>query len=105
MIAHSLYQQPWFSDGSGQILSHDLPSQLEFKTKNVLTFHMELSADMYHQHWNSSLHSCPHAVSPSVLQVPLINPVQESCGQSDTRNTSQTVLVSNEEYFMISPTT
>ena len=69
---------------------------------------MELSADMYHQHWNSSLHSYiyPHAVSaPSMLQVPPIDPVQESCGQSDTRNTSQTVLVSNEEYFVISPIT
>ena len=105
MISDSSYQQSWYSDNSGQILSHDLPSQLEIKAKNILKFHMEWSVDMYHQHWNSSLHSCPHVVSPSVLQVPLIDPIQESCGQHDRRNTSQTVLVSNEECFVISPTT
>ena len=66
---------------------------------------MELSADMYHQYWNSLLHSCPHVVSPSILQVPIINPVQESCDQSDRRNTYQIVPVSKEEHFVISPTT
>ena len=104
MISDSSYQHLWCSDGSGQILLHYLSSQLEFKTKNI-SFHMELSADMYRQHCKISSHSCPHAVSPSVLQVPLINSVQESCGQSDTRNTYQTVPVSKEEHFVISPTT
>ena len=104
MVSHSSYQQPWYSDGSAQILSYDLPSQLEMETMNIMTFHdcTELFADMY-QYWNTSSHGCPHAVSSSVLQVPLINPVQESCGQSDTSNSYQTALVSNEEHFVISP--
>ena len=100
----SSYQQPWYSDGSGQILSYDLPSQLEMETKNIMTFHdhTELFADM-NQYWNTSSHDGPHAVSSSVLQVPLINPVQESCSQSDTSNSYQTALVSNEEHFVILP--
>ena len=74
------------------------------ETKDILPFHdhMELPADMC-QHWNGSSHVCPHAVPFSLLQLPLINPVQESCGQSNTRNTYQTVPVCNEEYFVISP--
>ena len=104
VISHSSYQQPWCNVSSGQILSYDLPSQLEMKTMNIMTFHdcTELFADMY-QYWNTSSHGCPHAVSSSVLQVPLINPVQESCGQSDTSSSYQTALVSNEEHFVISP--
>ena len=76
MISYSLYQQSWYNVSSGQIVSYDLPSQLEMETKNFLPFHdhMELPADMC-QHWNSSLHVCPHAVSFSVLQLPLVNPV------------------------------
>ena len=76
--------QSWYSDGSGQIISHDPPNQLKTETNNIMTFHAELSADMY-QYWNTSSHGCPHAnaVPPSMLQVPLTNPVQESCGQSD----------------------
>ena len=101
MISHSSYQQPWCSEDSGQILSYDLPSQLETETKSIMIFHdyMELCADMYH--YSSDV--CPHAVPSSVLPVPLINPVQESCGQSDTNNSYQTSLVSNEEHFEIFP--
>ena len=106
VTSDSSYQQSWYSDGSGQISSHDPPNQLIMETNNIMTFHMELSADMY-QHWNASLRDCPHAdsVLPSMLQVPLINPVQESCGQSDASNTYKTVLVSDsdKEYFVISP--
>ena len=104
MISHSSYQQSWYNVSSGQILPHDLPSQLKMETKNILTFHdhMELPADRYH-YWNSSSHVCPHAVPFSLLQLPVINPVQESCSQSDTRNTYQTVPVCNEEHFVISP--
>ena len=106
MISYSSYQQPWYNVSGGQILSYDLPSQLEMETKNILSFHdhMELPADM-RQHWNGSSHVCPHAVPFSLLQLPLINPMQESCGQSDTRNTDQTVhvLVCNQEHFVISP--
>ena len=102
MTSDSLYQQSWYSDGSGQIISHDPPNQLKTETKNTMTFHAELSADMY-QHWNTSSHDCPHVVSPSVLPVTLINPVQESCSQSDTSNTYQTGIVSDEELFVISP--
>ena len=105
VISYSSYQQSWYNVSSGQIL-YDLPSQLEMETKDILPFHdhVELPADMC-QHWNGSshVHVCPHAVSSSALQVPLINPVQESCGQSDTRNTYQTVPVCNEEHFVISP--
>ena len=85
VTSDSSYQQSaWYSDGSGQILSLDPPTQLKTKTNNIMTFHAELSADMY-QHWNTSSHGCPHAdaVPPSMLQVPLTNPVQESCGRSD----------------------
>ena len=101
MTLDSLHQQCWYNVSSGQILSHNLPSQLEMETKNIMIFHMELSADMY-QHWNSSSYECPHAVPHSVLQLPLINPVQESHGQSDTRNTYQTIPACNEEHFVIS---
>ena len=87
VTSDSSCQQSWYSDGSGQILSHDLPSQLKTETMNIMTFHMELSADMY-QYWNTSSHG-----SPSVLQVPLINPVQESCSHCDTSNTYQTGIV------------
>ena len=66
-----------------------------------MTFHAELSADMY-QHWSTSSHGCPHAMSPSVLSVHLINPVQESCGQSDTSNTYQTGIVSEELFVILS---
>ena len=102
MTSDSLYQQSCYSDSSGQILSHDLPNQLEAETNNIMIFRMELSADMY-QHWNSSSHGCPHTVSPSVLPVTLIDPVQESSGQSDTSKAYQTGIVSNEERFVISP--
>ena len=85
VTSDSPYQQSWYSDGGGQILSHDPPSQLKTERTNIMTFHMELSADMY-QHWKALSHGCPHTISPSVLPVTLINPVQESCGQSDTSN-------------------
>ena len=103
VTSHDSFQQPLYSGGSGQILSQDPPSQVEMETKDILPFHdhMELPADMC-QHWNNLSHVCPHAVPFPLLQSSLINPVQESCGQSDTRNTSQTVPVNNEEHFVIS---
>ena len=98
MTSDSSYQQSWHSDG--QVLSHDPPNQLKTETKNIMTFHMELSADMY-QHWNASSYG-----SPSVLQAPLINPVQESYNHCDIdmSNTYQTGIVSDEELFVISST-
>ena len=85
VTSDSSYQQSWYSDGSGQISSHNPPSQLKTETKNIMTFPMELSADMY-QHWNTSLRGCPNAISPSVLPVTLTNPVQESGGQDNASN-------------------
>ena len=104
VTSDSSYQQSWYSDGSGQISSHDPPNQLKTETNNIMTFHMELSADVY-QYRNTSSHDCPHAVPPSMLQVPLKNPVQESSGQSDPSNNYKTVLVSDsdEEHIIISP--
>ena len=104
VTSDSSYQQSWYSDGSGQILSLDPPNQLKTETNNIMTFHVELSAYMY-QHWNTSSHGRPHTVSPSMLPVTLINPVQESCNQSDASITYKTVLVSDsdEEHIIISP--
>ena len=104
VTSNNPYQQSWYNDGSGQILSHDLPSQLKTERTNIVAFDMELSADMYrYQHWNASSHGCPHTISPSVLLVTLINPIQESCDQSDTSNAYQTGIVFNEERFVILP--
>ena len=61
-----------------------------------MTFHAELSADMY-RHWNTSSHGCSHALSPSVMPVTLINSVQESFDHCDTSNIYQTGIVSDEE--------
>ena len=99
VMSDNPYQQLWYNDGSGQILSHDPPNHL---TNDIMTFRTELSADMY-QHWNTSSHDCPHAISPSVLPVTVISPVQESCGQSHTSNTYRTGMVSDEEHFVILP--
>lgn len=106
MIADNSYQQLWSSDGSGHILLSVQLSQLRVEAKNIAKFSTEeLSADLYqHQNSPSDDHPCavPSLVS-TMLQVPLMHPVQECNGQSDTSSTYQIATVYSEERFVVSP--
>ena len=108
MIADNSYQQPWSSDGSGHVLFSVQLSQPRVETKNIANFCTEeLSADLYqHQNSPSDDHPCAMPSLPTMLQhlqVPLMNPVQESNGQSDTSGTYQTATVYSDECFVVSP--
>ena len=105
MIADNSYQQPWSSDDSGHVLLSVQLSQLRVETKNIAKFSTELSSADLYQHQNSPSDDplCVIPSLPTMLQVPLMNSVQESNGQSDTSSTYQAVTVYSGERFVVSP--